>query len=411
MTEKKKMNRIPTRRRFIAATLATAALTPIRVRAARYTGPGVGETEIRIGNTMAYSGNSAPYGAQGIAEAAYFDKVNREGGINGRTIKFLSRDDALTAAKTVELTRQLVEQDDVLCMFGILGSATNHSVRAYLNQRKVPQLFCASAAGIWGDYEHFPWTIGWAPSYFIEAHAFAAHIRRERPKGKIAILHENTDLGRDAVAGLKDALGADYPRMVIADATYDPPDPTIDSQIVTLYGSGAVILVNISTAKFAAMAIRKIYEIGWRPLHLLTATSNSIGAVIEPAGFERAQGIVSTSYMKDPTDPQWAADAGTKEWRGWMAQYNAHASTNDFSTVGGYSYAQTLVEVLRRCGDDLSRANVMKQATSLQHLKLPMLLPGIEINTSPTNYHPIRQLHPMRFEGKRWTLFGDLVSG
>ncbi len=400
------------RRRFIASAAATVAVTaPRLVRAARYTGPGVSETEIRIGNTMAYSGNSAPYGVTGISEAAYFDMINRQGGINGRTIKFLSRDDALTAAKTVELTRQLVEQDNVLAMFSILGSATNHSVRAYLNQRRVPQLFCASAAGIWGDYEHWPWTIGWAPSYFIEAHGFAAQIRRERPNGKIAILHENTDLGRDAIAGLKDALGADYPKMVIADATYDPPDPTIDSQIVSLYGSGADVFVNISTAKFAAMAIRKVYEIGWRPLHLLTATSNSVAAVLAPAGFERTKGIVSTSYMKDPTDPQWSNDAGTKEWRAWMAAYNGHASTNDFSTVGGYSYAQTLVEVLRRCGDDLSRANVMKQATSLQHLKLPMLLPGIEINTGPTNYHPIRQLHMMRFDGARWVLFGDLVSG
>jgi branched-chain amino acid transport system substrate-binding protein len=405
------MSRKFTRRRFIAASVSAAAVTPVRVRAARHTGPGVTETEIRIGNTMAYSGNSAPYGSTGIAEGAYIDKINHEGGINGRKIKFLSRDDALTAAKTVELTRQLVEQDDVLCMFGILGSATNHSVRAYLNQRKVPQLFCGSAAGIWGDYQHFPWTIGWAPSYFIEAHAFVAEIRRERPNGKIAILHENTDLGRDAVAGLKDALGDDYPKMVIADTTYDPPDPTIDSQIVTLYGSGADILVNISTAKFAAMAIRKIYQIGWRPLHLLTSTSSSIGAVIQPAGFDRAQGIVSTAYLKDPTDPQWQDDSGMKEWRVWMAQYNPHASTDDVSTVVGYSYAQTLVEVLRRCGDDLSRANVMKQATSLQHLKLPMLLPGIEINTSPTNYHPIRQVHPIGLEGKRWVLFGDLVSG
>jgi branched-chain amino acid transport system substrate-binding protein len=400
------------RRRFIAAAAATATFGVARhARAARYTGSGIGETEIRIGNTMAYSGNSAPYGSTGIAESAYFDMINARGGINGRKIKFLTRDDALTAAKTVELTRQLVEQDDVLAMFSILGSATNHSVRAYLNQRQVPQLFCASAAGIWGDYQHFPWTIGWAPSYFIEEHGFVAEIRRERPGGKIAILHENTDLGRDAMAGLKDALGADYGRMVIADATYDPPDPTIDSQIVSLYGSGADIFINISTAKFAAMAIRKVYEIGWRPLHFLTATSNSIGAVIRPAGVARATGIVSTSFLKDPTDPQWQGDAGVADWLLWMKQYNAHASTADISNVGGYSQAQTLVEVLHRCGDDLSRANVMRQATSLRRLTLPMLLPGIEINTSPTNYHPIRQLHMMRFDGTRWALFGDLVSG
>jgi branched-chain amino acid transport system substrate-binding protein len=401
-----------TRRRLLASAAAAATFTSARrVRAARYTDPGVSETEIRIGNTMAYSGNSAPYGVTGISEASYFNKINREGGINGRKINFLSRDDALIAAKTVELTRQLVERDDVLVMFSILGSATNHAVRAYLNQRRIPQLFCASAAGLWGDYEHWPWTIGWAPSYFIEAHGFAALIRRERPRGKIAVLHENTDLGRDAIAGLRDALGPDYARMVIADATYDPPDPTIDSQIVSLFGSGADIFINISTAKFAAMAIRKVYEIGWRPLHLLTATSNSVAAVLAPAGLEHAKGIVSTSYMKDPTDPQWQDDPGTKEWRAWMASYNDRVSADDFSTVGGYSYAQTLVEVLRRCGDDLSRANVMKQATSLQHVKLPMLLPGIEINTGPRNYHPIRQLHMMRFDGTRWVLFGNLVSG
>ena len=403
---------MPTRRRLLASAAAAATLaSPRWAGAARYAGPGVSETEIRIGNTMAYSGNSAAYGVTGISEASYFDKINREGGINGRKIKFLSRDDALVAAKTVELTRQLVERDDVLAMFSILGSATNHAVRAYLNQRRVPHLFCASAAGLWGDYGHWPWTIGWAPSYFIEAHGFAAHIRRERPRGKIAVLHENTDLGRDAMAGLEDALGSDYARMVIADATYDPPDPTIDSQIVSLYGSGADIFVNISTAKFAAMAIRKAYDIGWRPLQLLTATSNSVAAVLAPAGFERAKGIISTSFLKDPTDPQWRDDPGTKEWRAWMARYNSRVSADDLSSVGGYSYAQTLVEVLRRCGEDLSRANVMRQATSLQHLRLPMLLPGIEINTAPDNYHPIRQLHMMRFDGRRWVLLGDRVSG
>ncbi|HEX4112800.1 MAG TPA: ABC transporter substrate-binding protein, partial [Stellaceae bacterium] len=341
------------RRHFIATAAAAAMLGAARrVRAARYSGPGISDNEIRIGNTMAYSGNSAPYGSTGIAESAYFDMINAQGGVNGRKIKFLTRDDALTAAKTVELTRQLVEQDDVLAMFSILGSATNHSVRAYLNQRQVPQLFCASAAGIWGDYQHFPWTIGWAPSYFIEEHGFVAEIRRERPNGKIAILHENTDLGRDAMAGLRDALGADYDKMVIADTTYDPPDPTVDSQIVSLYGSGADIFINISTAKFAAMAIRKVYEIGWRPLHFLTATSNSVGAVIRPAGVVRATGIVSTSFLKDPTDPQWQDDPGVTAWRAWMAAYNRNASTADISTVGGYSQAQTLVEVLRRCGDD-----------------------------------------------------------
>jgi branched-chain amino acid transport system substrate-binding protein len=224
-------------------------------------------------------------------------------------------------------------------------------------------------------------------------------------------LHENTDLGRDAAAGLKDALGIDYGRLVVAEATYDPPDPTIDSQILSLYASGADILVNVSTAKFAAMAIRKVYEIGWRPLHLLTSASSSIAAVIKPAGFERANGIISTSYLKDPSDPQWQDDVGVKEWRAWMAKYNSHSNRDDFSNVGGYSSAQTLVEVLRRCGDDLSRSNVMRTATNLQHLKLPMLLPGIEINTSPTNHHPVRQLRTIRFQGKRWVLFGDLVSG
>jgi branched-chain amino acid transport system substrate-binding protein len=398
------------RRRFIASAAAASILGARSSRADNRLS-GVSETEIRIGNAMAYSGNSAPYGSIGIAEQAYFDMINRQGGINGRKIKFLSRDDALTAAKTVELTRQLVEQDDVLAMFSILGSATNHSVRAYLNQRQVPQLFCASAAGLWGDYQHWPWTIGWAPSYFIEAHAFAAQIRRERPSGKIAILHENTDLGRDAIAGLKDALGADYGKMMVADATYDPPDPTVDSQIVSLYGSGADIFINISTAKFAAMAIRKVYEIGWRPLQFLTATSNSVAAVLVPAGLERAKGIVADAFLKDPTDPEWHDDPGLKEWRAWMEEYNPRANPGDLSNVGGYSQAQTLVEVLRRCGNDLTCANVMRQATNLRHLKLPMLLPGIEINTSPTNYHPIRQLHMMRFDGTRWVLFGDLVSG
>jgi branched-chain amino acid transport system substrate-binding protein len=401
-----------TRRRFVASAAASAALgLSWRSYAARFNGPGVSDTEIRIGNTMAYSGNSAPYGATGIAEQAYFAMVNAQGGVNGRKIKFLSRDDALTSAKTVELTRQLVEEEDVLLMFSILGAATNRSVRAYLNDRQVPQLFCASAVGLWGDYQHFPWTMGWAPSYFIEAHGFAGYIRRERPAGKIAILHENTDLGRDFMAGLKDALGADYDKMVVADATYDPPDPTVDSQIVSLYGSGADTFINISTAKFAAMAIRKAYDIGWRPLQLLTATSNSVAAVLAPAGFERAAGIVADAFLKDPTDPRWRDDPGFKDWLAWMKQYNPNASVGDFSNVGGYSQAQTLVEVLTRCGDDLSRANVMRQATNLRHLRLPMLLPGIEINTSPTDYHPIRQLHMMRFDGENWVLFGELMNG
>ena len=400
------------RRRIIAAGVAAAALGSGRpARAARYRGPGVSETEIRIGNTMAYSGNSAAYGATGLAERAYFAMINRQGGINGRQITFLTRDDELLPAKTVELTRQLVEQDDVLLMFSILGAATNRAVRGYLNDRRIPHLFCASAVGLWSDYRNFPWTMGWAPSYFIEAHGFAAEIRRQRPNGRIAILHENTDLGRDFMGGFEDALGPDFAKKVVADATYDPPDPSVDSQIVSLYGSGADIFINISTAKFAAMAIRKAYDIGWRPLQFLTATSNSVAAVLAPAGFERANGVLADAFLKDPTDPHWRDDPGVRGWLAWMKSYNPHATVADMSNVGGYSQAQTLVEVLRRCGDDLSRANVMRQATTLQKLDLPMLLPGITINTSPTDYHPIRQLRMMRFDGKSWVLFGGLIEG
>jgi len=400
------------RRRFIGLGLAAAAVAGGGGRAAwgAQKFPGVTDTEIKIGQTMAYSGNSAPYGAYGRAELAYFDMLNAKGGIDGRRIKLLSRDDALNSAKTVELTRQLVEEEEVLLIFSSLGAATNKSVRVYLNQRNVPQLFCASAVGLWGDYEHFPWTMGWAPSYFMEAHVFAAHIRQSRPDGKIAILHENTDLGRDFINGLHDALGDKYAAMVVGDATYDPTDPTVDSQIVSLYGSGADVFINIASAKFAALAIRKAYDIGWRPLLLLTATSTSVSSVIAPAGLDRSTGIVADAFIKDPTDPQWANDPGFREWLAWMEKYNPRASIADQVNVLGYSTAQTLEQVLRQCGDDLSRENVMRQAANLRHLRLPMLLPGMEINTSSDNYHPIRQMHLMRFDGKNWVLFGDLIT-
>jgi branched-chain amino acid transport system substrate-binding protein len=359
---------------------------------------------------MPYSGPLSAYGTIGRAEAAYFEKVNAEGGVNGRKIKLISLDDGFNPAKTVEQTRRLIEQDEVLLLFSSLGTLTNNAIRKDVNARGVPQLFLLSGASHWNDAQRFPWTMGWPPAYQLEARAYARYVLQARPNGKVAVLYQNDDLGKDYLAGFKDGLGAQAGRMVVATASYLPSDPTVDSQVMTLHASGADVLVNFATAKAAAQAIRKAHDLGWKPLQLLTYTSSSIEAVLKPAGAGAAVGIVSAGFIKDPTDPQWASDPAMQDWRAWMKRYYPGGNPADFMNVIGYSMAQTLVQVLRQCGEDLTRQNVMRQAASLHELELPMLLPGVRIDTATNDYAPLEQVQLMRFDGATWVRFGQLYS-
>jgi len=372
--------------------------------------PGASDTEIKIGNTMPYSGPASAYGTIGKAEAAYFKKVNDEGGINGRKINFISLDDGYSPPKTVEMARRLVEQDEVLLLFGTLGTPSNTAIHKYMNAKKVPQLFVATGASKWNDPKNFPWTMGWQPNYHTEAMIYAKHILQTKPNAKIAVLYQNDDFGKDYLTGLKDGLG-DKAKMIVAEASYEVTDPTVDSQIVQLQGSGADVFVNIATPKFAAQAIRKAYDTGWKPTQYLTNVSLSVGAVLTPAGLDKSVGIITSNYGKDATDPQWENDPGMKEWRAFMAKYYPDGNLKDNSNIYGYGVARTMVQVLKQCGDNLTRENVMKQAANLQKFDAGTLLPGITINTSPTDFAPIQAVQLARFDGKTWVLFGDVIDG
>lgn len=374
-------------------------------------GPGVSDAEIKIGQTMPYSGPASAYGAIGKAEAAYFAMLNERGGINGRQIRFLSLDDGYSPPKTVEQTRKLVEQEKVLLLFQTMGTATNNAIHKYVNDKKVPHLFLATGASLWSDPEHFPWTMGWQPDLQTEGAIFAKDILKERPHSRIAVLYQNDDYGKDYLRGFRNGLADDADKMIAAVASYESTDPNIDSQIVTLQASGADVFFNVSSPKFAAQAIRKAYDIGWKPRQYLTSGSSSVAAVLQPAGLQKSLGIISAGYIKDPTDIQWHDDQSYKDWLTWMRKYNPDADIADRFNVYGYSAAQTLVQVLQQCGDDLTRENVMHQAANLKDLRLPMMLPGILLNTSPTNFRPIRQMQLQRFDGERWVLFGELVGG
>jgi branched-chain amino acid transport system substrate-binding protein len=376
----------------------------------KHYGPGISDTEIKLGQTMPYSGPASAWGAIGLAELAYMKMINDQGGVNGRRIRLISLDDAYSPPKTVEQTRKLVEQEQVALMFSTLGTATNTAVQKYLNERKAPQLFISTGASKWADPEHFPWTMGWQPNYQTEARIYAHYIREQRPDGKIAVLYQNDDYGKDYLQGLKDGLGDNYASMVTAVATYEVTDPTIDSQIVTLHASGADIFVDITGPKFAAQAIRKVYDIGWRPLHFLNAVGSAVGAVLEPAGLEKSVGIITARYYKDPSDPQWRSEPAFQEWLAWMQRYNPEGNLSDYYNVLGYNLAMTMVQVLKQCGDDLSRENIMREAANLRGLTLPMMLPGVTINTSPTDYRPIKQMRLVRFDGKSWVPFGELLG-
>jgi branched-chain amino acid transport system substrate-binding protein len=381
------------------------------VYAAGQYGPGVTDTEIKIGNTNPYSGPASSYGINGKVHAAYFAMINEQGGINGRKINYISRDDSYSPPKTVELVRQMVEQDNVFLLFGTLGTPPNMAIHSYLNDNKVPQLFPATGADQWNDPKHFPWTMMWLPSYGIESHIYANYILKNLPNAKIAVLYQNDDYGKDYLNGLRAGLGDKAAKMIVATQSYETTDPTVDSQVVALQASGADVLLTAAIPKFAAQTVRKVYDIGWKPTHFLNSVGNSVGTVMKPAGLEKGVGVISATYIIDPTDPQWQNTPQYKEWLAFMNKSGLSGSITDVQAAIGYSYAQTLVEVLKMCGDNLTRENVMKQAASLHNLKLPLMLPGITLSTSADDFDPIKQMQLQKFDGTTWQLFGEVLSG
>jgi branched-chain amino acid transport system substrate-binding protein len=371
---------------------------------------GATDTEIKIGNIMPYSGPASAYGVIGITEAAYFRKINAEGGINGRKITFISYDDGFSPPKTVEQARKLVESDEVLLIFQSLGTPTNTAIQKYMNEKRVPQLFVSSGATKWNDPQHFPWTMGLQPNYQSEARIYAKYILRERPSGKIAVLYQNDDYGKDYLKGLKDGLGDKAASMIVAEDAYDVTEPTVDSHIIKMKSMNVDVFVDIAGPKFAAQAIRKAAEIGWKPLHFLNNVSASVGTVMKPAGLEASQGIISSTYLKDPTDPQWKDYPDMKAWNKFLDEYYPDANRADGAVIYAYMEAQALEHVLNACGDNLTRENVMKQAASIESLELGGLLPGIKLNTSTTNFAPISQLQLAKFKGETWERFGDIIG-
>jgi len=399
-----------TRRSILAAAPAAALVLNAWPARAKNYGPGVTDSEIKIGNTAPYSGPASSYGTIGKAMTAYYKMINEQGGVNGRKINFISYDDGYTPPKTVEMVRKLVEQDGVLLTDATLGTPCNSAIWHYMNEKKVPQLFVATGATKWDDPKGHPWTIGWQPNYQSEGRIYATYVLKNKADGKIGVLYQNDDFGKDYVKGVKDGLG-DKASMVIVEASYETTDPTVDSQIVDMKAKGVDVFINCAIPKFAAQAIRKAAEIQWTPLNVLSSIGNSVAATLKPAGFENAKGIVSNFYLKDPTDPAWTDDQGHKEWLAFMDKYYPDGDKTDAANVYGPSNAATMVQVLKQCGDDLTRENVMKQVASLKDFTLPMLLPRIKINTSPTDFAPIKQVQMSKFDGQRWNLFGELITG
>lgn len=399
----------PVRSAAVIAAL-TLSLTSLSALAQAKYGPGASATEIKLGQTMPYSGPASAYGTIGKVELAYFKMINDQGGINGRKIDLISLDDGYSPPKTVEQIRKLVEEDDVLSLFDTLGTPTNSAIQKYVNAKKVPHLFLATGATKWGDPKHFPWTMGFNLTYQTEGEIYAKYLLKHKPNAKIAILYQNDDYGKDLLKGVKDGLGAANAKMIVAEQTYETTDPTIDSQILSLQASGADTFIDITTPKFGAQAVRKAFDSGWKPLHFLNNVAASVGTVLTPAGLEKSNGLITVEYYKDPTDPAWKDDPAMKEWFAFMAKYYPDGNVRDASNVFGVLAAQTMVQVLKQCGNDLTRENVMKQAANLKDLKLPLLLPGITINTSPTDFFPVKQAQLARFDGKAWVLFGDVIG-
>ncbi len=393
-----------------SAAILALALAAGGAQAEKMYGPGVSDTEIKIGNTNPYSGPASAYGTIGRSIKAYFNKLNAEGGINGRKITFISLDDSYSPPKTVEQIRKLVEREKVLLVFQSLGTPTNSAIHKYMNKKKVPHLFVATGATKWGDPKNFPWTMGWQPNYQTEGRVYAAYIMKNVKNPKIGVLFQNDDYGKDYVKGLKDGLGANENKIVKI-VSYEVTDPTVDSQIVALKNSGANVFVNITTPKFAAQSIRKAYDIGWKPLQLLNNVSTSVARVLKPAGLDKSIGIVSSGYAKDPTDVKWKDDPGMVAWRAFMKKWYPEGNLGSGFNVYGYAVAKTMEHVLRKAGDNLTRANIMKTAASISNLKIQTLLPGVTINTSSSDFRPIEQMQLMKFDGTTWQLFGPIIDG
>ncbi len=394
-----------------AAALAGTALLSSPSLAQKKYDPGASDTEIKLGHINPYSGPASAYGLIGKTLEAYFKKVNAEGGVNGRKLTFVTYDDGYSPPKTVEQARKLVESDEVLLVFQSLGTPGNTAIQKYMNGKKVPQLFVATGATQFGNAKEFPWTMGWQPNYQSEGRIYAKYILDKHPNGKIGILYQNDDYGKDYLKGMKEGLGAKAATMIVSELPYEVADPTVDSQIVTLKSKGVDIFFNVATPKFAAQAIRKAAEIGWQPVHLLNNVSNSVGSVLKPAGLDASKGILSTGYIKDSTDPTWKDDAGMKEWIAFMDKYFPEGDKTSSFTVYGYAVGQSLVQVLKQAGNELTRENVMKQAANLKNVEINVLLPGIKLNSGPNDFYPIEQMQMQRFTGERWELFGPVMSG
>jgi branched-chain amino acid transport system substrate-binding protein len=397
------------RKGFQLALLAMLGLAVTLGPAAAQT-PGVTATEVKIGNTNPYSGPASAYGTIGKALGAYFKKVNDEGGVNGRKINYITYDDSYSPPKAVEMVRKLVEQDEVAALFQTLGTPTNTAIHKYVNQQKVPHLFVATGATKWNDPKNFPWTMGFQPNYQTEGRIYAAYILKNFPDAKIGILYQNDDYGKDYRKGLHDGLGEAAKKMIVLEQTYEVTDPTIDSQIVNLKNSGANVFFNVTIPKFAVQAIKKAHDIGWKPAHFLNNVSSSLATVLKPAGLDASKGLITALYMKEITDPQWKSDKGFLDWVAFMKKYYPDGALDDQSNAYGYTAAQALTQVLKQCGNDLSRENILKQAENLKNVEFPLLLPGIKVNTSPTDHAPIEQEQLAKFDGERWVLFGELYD-
>ena len=399
-----------TRRNLLITALAGAALISAPALAQKKYDPGATDTEIKIGNINPYSGPASAYGLIGKTIDAYFKKVNAEGGINGRKSNFISYDDGYSPPKAVEQTRKLVESDEVLLIFNSLGTPPNSAIQKYMNQKKVPQLFVATGATKWNDSKNFPWTIGWQPNYQTEGRIYASYIMKNIPDAKIGILYQNDDYGKDYRKGLLDGLGDAAKKMVVLEQTYEVTDPTIDSQIVNLKNSGANVFFNVTIPKFAVQAIKKAHDIGWKPTHFLNNVSSSLATVLKPAGLEASKGLITALYMKEITDPQWKNDKGFQDWVAWMKKYYPEGALDDQANAFGYTVAQAMTQVLKQCGTDFSRENILKQAENLRNVEFPLLLPGIKVNTSATDHAPIEQEQLAKFDGERWVLFGEMLE-
>src|SRR5271166_4195913 len=401
-----------TRRAFLQSSAAAAAAFATSAWPARAeNAPGVTDTEIKIGQTMPYSGPASAYGVIGRTEAAYFKVINEQGGVNGRKINLISLDDAYSPPKTVEQVRRLVEQEQVAFLFQTLGTPPNAAIRQYLNDNKVPQLFVSTGASMFSDPKHFPWTIGFNPNYQTEAHIYGKYILSTKPDAKICVLFQNDGFGKDYLIGLKDSLGADRGGMIVKEASYETSEPTIDSQIVTLQGSGADVILIAATPKFGAQAIRKTFDLGWTAMRIISNVTSSVNAALKPAGLEKSKELITATYGKDPTDPRWKDDPGLKEWKDFTTKYMSATEFTDLNAVYGFGAAATMVQVLKQCGNDLSRDNIMKQAANIKDLVLPMIETGILINTSPDDYRAIQQLQLAQFDGQAWQLFGNILQG